>query len=226
MNRGDAAAGTLLFRGDGATARPRRGYSVETGRRRGRDVDIPWRRAATARPRRGRSVETGARRALGTGILKCDSSEAAARWTAALVSAHARGKGDTATPRGCVLRTLGGRQLATDRWGPRARPPKPRRSVLHAEPPAASPRGDVLNSRPLRGSPKPPPLKTVAALLDRLAAAVAFYDNEDRSPDSGGASEPGGGTGLEKTLARVRASTAYDATERGILLAFGRLGAT
>ena len=32
MNRGDAAAGTLLFRGDGATARPRRGYSVETRR--------------------------------------------------------------------------------------------------------------------------------------------------------------------------------------------------
>ena len=46
-SRGDAAAATWIFHGD------------ESRRRRGRDVDIPWRRvAATPRPQRGYSVET------------------------------------------------------------------------------------------------------------------------------------------------------------------------
>ena len=46
-NRGDAAAATWIFRGDGSR------------RRRGGDVDLPWRRiAATPRRRRGSSVET------------------------------------------------------------------------------------------------------------------------------------------------------------------------
>ena len=44
--RGDAACATWIFRGD------------ESRRRRGRDVDLPWRRVeATPRPRREQSVE-------------------------------------------------------------------------------------------------------------------------------------------------------------------------
>ena len=54
MNRGDAAADTWIFRGRVAeTPRPPRGYSMETSRR-GRDVNISWRRSdAMARIARG-----------------------------------------------------------------------------------------------------------------------------------------------------------------------------
>ena len=49
QGRGDAAAGTWIFHGDGVAATPRlgRGYFMETGsrRRRGCDVDNPWRPA-------------------------------------------------------------------------------------------------------------------------------------------------------------------------------------
>ena len=58
-NRGDAAAATWTFRGDVRRADV---PSMESRRRRGCDVDIPWRRvAATPRLLRGNSVETGAR---------------------------------------------------------------------------------------------------------------------------------------------------------------------
>ena len=70
--RGDAAARTWIFPRVAATPRPGRGYSVETSRgdgatrifhgdasrrRRGWDMDIPWRRVA-ATARRGYSTET------------------------------------------------------------------------------------------------------------------------------------------------------------------------
>ena len=79
MRRGDAAVATRIVRGDGlprgvatwivrgdaATPWLRRGPSVATRRRGGRDVDSPWifRRDAatpwlTPRPRRGNTVET------------------------------------------------------------------------------------------------------------------------------------------------------------------------
>ena len=74
MNRGDAAAATWIVAWRRVAARPRRGCSVEMScggaavvtwivhgndRRRGRDVDSPWRRVAAApRPRRGYFVET------------------------------------------------------------------------------------------------------------------------------------------------------------------------
>ena len=46
--RGDAAASTWIFCGVAVPPRPGRGHSVvESRRRRGRDVDIPRRRAAT-----------------------------------------------------------------------------------------------------------------------------------------------------------------------------------
>ena len=46
--RGDAAAATQIIRGDAVTPRPRRGYSVETRRCRDRGADIPWRPARAA----------------------------------------------------------------------------------------------------------------------------------------------------------------------------------
>ena len=48
-----ATAATWTFRGDESPPRPRRGRSVKKSRRRGRDVDILWRRVAGAvRPKR------------------------------------------------------------------------------------------------------------------------------------------------------------------------------
>ena len=172
--RGDAAAATWRFRGDESPPRPRREYSAETSRRRGRDVEIPRRRvAATPRLRRVGQVSMP----LGSAPPRCAPPWPSGRWTAAV---RDRRGPDLTRPR---------RRPPQSSWRPCRRgtrrsptPPSPRRPraprasqryprprTRLSPPPTAS--GDA-SPRPAVLRPRPPRSTSARAAARRSSARV------------------------------------------------------
>ena len=90
-------------------AASRRGRSVETGRGRGRDADVPWRRAS--RRRRGRDVESPVRRVAATTTdIETPRPRLGSRRRATTPQVRRAPGGDEEAPRGRDQAARGGRR--------------------------------------------------------------------------------------------------------------------